>query len=150
MAANAAEHARAICPAKARLVVFPELSLTGSELEAEAVSPTDDWLAPIVEVCAATGSVALVGAPVRGAQGDLHIGMLRVDSAEVEVAYHKNWLGPAEAERFKPGDGPKIIDVDGWRVGLGICNDTGVAEHVSAIAALGIALYIAGLAFLPV
>ncbi len=149
MQANAAEHAKAICAAKARLLVFPELSLTGYELEAEPVSPADDLLAPIVKACAATGSVALVGAPVLGAHGDLHIGMLRVDPSGVEVACHKNWLGPAETGRFKPGAGPRAMDVDGWRVGLGICKDTGVAEHVSAISALGIDLYIAGLAFRP-
>ncbi len=147
--ANAAEHARAIQAARARLLVFPELSLTGYELEAEPVSPTDGLLAPIVKACAATGTVALVGAPVSGAYGDLHIGMLLVDPSGVAVVYHKSWLGPAETGRFKPGDGARAIDVDGWRVGLGICKDTGVGPHVSAISTLGIDLYAAGLAFLP-
>lgn len=135
--------------ARARLVVFPELSLTGYELGAEEVVPSDDSLLPIVQACTATGSIALVGAPVRGAQGALHIGMLRVDSSGVQVAYHKNWLGFGETERFGPGDGPRVVVVDGWRVGLGICKDTGVAEHVAATAALGVDLYVAGLAFFP-
>ncbi|MHB1940600.1 MAG: carbon-nitrogen hydrolase family protein, partial [Candidatus Dormibacteria bacterium] len=124
--ANAAEHARAIQAARDRLLVFPELSLTGYELEAEPVSPTDGLLAPIVKARAATGTVALVGAPVSGAYGDLHIGMPLVDPSGVAVVHHKSWLGPAETGRFKPGDGARAIDVDGWRVGLGICKDTGV------------------------
>jgi len=40
LAWNAIEHARLILTAKARLVVFPELSLTGYELNAEPVAPT--------------------------------------------------------------------------------------------------------------
>src|SRR5689334_22605845 len=80
-------HAAAIREANARLVVFPELSLTGYELEAEA--PED--LSAIVAACAATASIALVGAPVGGS-----IAMLRVDGDGAEVAYRKTFLGGDE------------------------------------------------------
>jgi predicted amidohydrolase len=43
------------------VVVFPELSLTGHELDAAAVDPADDRFAPVIDACAATGSIALVG-----------------------------------------------------------------------------------------
>ncbi len=64
--ANAHAHADAIRAADARVVVFPELSLTGYELDADVVAPDDPGLAPIVEACAACDAVALVGAPVAG------------------------------------------------------------------------------------
>lgn len=108
VAANAVAHADAIRAAKARLVVFPELSLTGYELDAEPV-----------------------------------------DDAGVRVAYRKRWLGGAEPARFTAGDGPVVLAVDGWRVGLGICKDTGVFQHVAGIAALDVDLYAAGLAHRP-
>ncbi len=130
------------------MVVFPELSLTGYELAAAAVSLEDAALSPIVEACAEAGSVALVGAPVEEGD-DAFIAMLRVDAAGVRVAYRKCWLGGVESDRFGCGDGPRVLDVDGWRLGLGICKDTGAAQHVAGTAALGVDAYVAGLVHRP-
>jgi predicted amidohydrolase len=66
VAANAATHAATVRSAGARVVVFPELSLTGYELDAPAIGAEDQRLAPIVDACAETGSLALMGAPVDG------------------------------------------------------------------------------------
>lgn len=149
VAANAAAHARAVLAARARLVVFPELSLTGYELEAGTVGLDDAALEPVVDACAATGAVALVGAPIEDEDGRAFIATLRVDGAGVEVAYRKSWIGEREAVRFTRGDGPMVLEVDGWRVGLGICRDTGAAQHTAGLAALGVDLYVAGLAHRP-
>ena len=65
------------------------------------------------------------------------------------MAYRKRWLGGDEIGRFEPGDPPTAIEVDGLRVGLGICRDTGVDEHVEGVAALGLDLYVAGVCHLP-
>jgi predicted amidohydrolase len=146
--ANALEHAALIRRANARLVVFPELSLTGYELDAAPVAVDDSALAPIVEACAETGAVALVGAPVAAENGKT-IAAVRVDGGGAEVAYRKSHLGGDEPQWFVPGDGPVAIDLDGWRVGLGICRDTGVDVHVAGVAALGIDLYVAGLVHMP-
>ena len=137
--ANARTHAAAIRAARARLVVFPELSLTGYELDADAVDLTT--LHDIVDACAETQAIALVGAPVAGD----HIATLRVDASGAEVVYRKSFLGGDELTRFTPGPGPVAVDVDGWRVGLGICKDTGVAQHVADTAALNVDVYVAGL-----
>jgi predicted amidohydrolase len=145
VAANALAHATAVRAAGTRVVVFPELSLTGYELAAPLLAADDPRLEPLVEACAATGSIALAGAPVDGP----HIGMLRVAGTGVAVAYRKQNLGAAEAERFRPGPCPEVLDVDGWRLGLAICRDTGIAGHAAATAALGIDAYVAGLAHLP-
>lgn len=144
VAANAATHAATIRSAGARLVVFPELSLTGYELDDPAITPDDARLAPIVEACAETGSLALIGAPVHGQDGQVHIGMLAIDGSGARVAYRKMWLGGAEPDRFSPGGAPAVIELDGWRLGLAICKDTGVVQHAADTAALGIDAYVAG------
>jgi len=146
--ANARTHAKAIRTARARLVVFPELSLTWYELDAPPVATDDPALRAIVDACAETGSVALVGAPIEEG-GARFIAAFRVDGDGVTVAYRKSHLGGDELNRFQDGDGPTVLDVDGWRVGLGICKDTGVAEHTTGTAALGVDLYAAGLVHLP-
>lgn len=146
VAANARSHAATVEGAGARVVVFPELSLTGYELDAPTITPEDARLGPLVAACAAAGSVALVGAPVQGEAGRVHIAMLAVDGTGARVVYHKLWLGTAEAGRFTPGDKPAALAVDGWRLGLAICKDTGVAQHAADTAALGIHAYVAGVA----
>jgi predicted amidohydrolase len=149
VAANARAHAEAIREAGCRVVVFPELSLTGYELDADAVALDDDALAPIVEACIAEDAIAFVGAPVAEASGVEHIALLRVDADGVSVAYRKTFLGGAEPERFTPGGGPVATVADGLQVGFGICKDTGVDEHVGAVAALGLDVYLAGVCHLP-
>ncbi|MEU0811082.1 carbon-nitrogen hydrolase family protein [Streptomyces sp. NPDC005970] len=137
--ANAVAHAEAVRAAGARVVVFPEMSLTGYELDAVPVAPDDDRLAPIVAACAEAGTVALVGAPVPGPC----IGMLAVDGEGARVVYGKVYLHHTEAVHFVPGE-PAVIEVDGWRLGLAICRDTGIPEHAARTAALGIDGYVAG------
>ncbi|GAB3841047.1 carbon-nitrogen hydrolase family protein [Micromonospora andamanensis] len=139
--ANVAAHAELVRAAAARVVVFPELSLTGYELDAAAVDPSDSRLAPLVTVCATLGALALVGAPVAGE----HIATLAVDGAGARVAYRKMWLGDVEARRFRPGPAPVVLDVDGWRVGLAICKDTGVEEHAARTCAAGVDVYAASI-----
>ena len=113
------------------------------------MSLEDEALAPIRDACAAVDGVALAGAPVEGADGALHIATLRADAAGIAVAYRKAHLGGDEPARFSPGTGPAALDLDGRRVGLGICKDTGVDRHLADTAALGIDLYVAGLVHLP-
>jgi predicted amidohydrolase len=144
VATNAETHAATVRSARARVVVFPELSLTGYELDAPAVAVDDPRLAPIVEACAEMGSVALVGAPVNGHGDRVHIGMLAVDGRGATVAYRKTWLHGTESDRFAPGE-PGVLEVDGWRLGLAICKDTGIPQHATDTAALGVDAYVVGI-----
>ena len=109
---NATVHARAVRLARTRGVVFPELSLTGYEIEAAAVDPGDRALEPIVRACRENGSVALVGAPVSGRGDQVFIAMLAVDPTGVRVLYRKRWLGGDEGTRFTPGDEPTVFEVE--------------------------------------
>ena len=143
VAANAHAHAELIRTAAARVTVFPELSLTGYELDADVVAVDDARLAPITEACAETGSCALVGAPVASGRGD-HIAVIAVDGTGAAIAYRKMWLSETESRRFIPGERPAVMEIDGWRLGLAICKDTGVPQHASDTTALGIDVYVAG------
>ncbi|MFJ6673729.1 carbon-nitrogen hydrolase family protein [Actinosynnema sp. NPDC091369] len=138
VAANVAAHVRAVRAAGARVVVFPELSLTGYHLDAPVVP--FELVEPLVAACAASGSVAFAGAPVAGP----HIGVLEVSGAGVRVAYRKMWLGGREPARFRPGGAPAVVEVDGARLGLAVCKDTGVPRHAADTAALGVDGYVAG------
>jgi len=143
--ANALTHAEAVERAGARVVVFPELSLTGYEFDGPAVDPHDPRLVPLIEACRAAGATALVGAPVAGAAAGLRtIGILAVDGDGARVAYRKMWLGSAESGCFAPGTQPAVLEVDGWRIGLAVCRDTIIPEHAAATVALGIDVYAAG------
>lgn len=144
VAGNAGRHGEAILAAGADIVVFPELSLTGYELEAAALSASDERLTPIVDACRTTESTALIGAPVGGSSGGRSIGMLVVDAGGAQVAYRKMWLGGDEPAHVVAGDAPAVLDVRGWRVGLAICKDTGVAAHAAATVALGCDVYAGG------
>lgn len=141
---NAQEHAEMVRQSGVRLVVFPELSLTGYHFDAEPVAVNSPELDVIVDACTEEHSIALVGAPVESSAGGKHIAMLRVDASGVSIAYRKRWLGAPERAHFIPGDGPTVLGVDSWRVGLGICKDTGVSAHVKGVAALDVDLYVAG------
>lgn len=98
--------------------------------------------------CASRRAVALVGAPIEH-NSRAFIASLRVEGSGVSIAYRKTHLGGEEPHRFSPGDGPTILDLNGLRVGVGICRDTGTDEHVEGIASLGVDVYAAGLVHLP-
>lgn len=141
--ATVAAHVAVVRAATARVVAFPELSLTGYAVDAPVVDPADPVLEPLVLACVEAGTLALVGAPVASEEGD-HIAVLAVDGGGVAVVYRKVWVDDSEAGRFAPGPGPAVVEVDGWRLGLAVCRDTRFAEHDAATAALGIDVYVAG------
>lgn len=142
---NARRHAALVRRSRARVVAFPELSLSGYEFDAAPLEPSDRRLGPLVEACHDTGAVALAGAPVIGPAGvGRSIGVLAIDGVGMVVAYRKMWLGDAEVSHFVAGVEPVVRSVDGWRLGLAVCKDTGVPAHAAATMALGVDVYVAG------
>lgn len=145
---NVESHAEAVRRANSQLIVFPEMSLTGYAMDAPSIDPSGTALAPLVRACAASNSTALVGAPV-DVGGGRGIGVLAVDAAGAQLAYVKMSLGGAEVENFLPGREPATLVIDGWKIGLGVCKDTRIDDHLEATGALGIDLYAAGLVHTP-
>jgi predicted amidohydrolase len=140
---NARTHADVIRGARARLVVFPELSLTGYNLDAPAIDCEDPRLAPIIAACAEVGAVALVGGPVADPDGREFIATIRVDETGAGVAYRKIHLHPPEDERFAAGDQHVVMPLGGWHLGLAICRDASIPEHAAAVATAGATAYVA-------
>lgn len=150
VARNAMRHAAAVRAAASRVVVFPELSLTGYELQAApAVDPGSSELSALVAACAETDTIALAGAPVHGPDEHTYIATLAVTGCGVQIVYRKMWLGSEERERFHPGLQPAVCDVDGWTLGLAICKDTSITAHTCALSELAIDVYVAGLVMHP-
>lgn len=141
---NASRQAGVVRRAGARLVVFPELSLTGYDLAAPAVAADDARLDPIRAACDSADAIALVGAPVREGDGREYIAMLAITGESTTVAYRKMHLHGEEVRRFTPGEKPEVLEIDGWRLGLAICRDAAVPQHAADTAALTIDAYVAG------
>ncbi|QMU78737.1 carbon-nitrogen hydrolase family protein [Streptacidiphilus sp. PB12-B1b] len=156
-AATAAALLRRAADRGADLVVLPELFLTGYELPAVAADP--DRLAPAADdprldalaaACAQTRTAVVVGTPARDADtGALHISALVLDRTGRPAArYDKQHATPAErAAGFAPGSRGCTLTLDGWRLGLGICWDSGFPEHARAAALDGCDAYLVGAMF---
>ncbi|THJ08678.1 carbon-nitrogen hydrolase family protein [Nocardioides sp.] len=150
--ANVRDHARTVQRAGAsgaRLCVFPELSLTGYELAAIAKAPglmavtsDDGRLDPIRDACSATGVTALVGAPLRTPKG-LQLATLVIGpTGDHGDSYGKMHLHGAERDIFVPGREHRILELDGWRLGLAVCYDAAVPEHADEVHAAGADAYV--------
>ncbi|WP_239091060.1 carbon-nitrogen hydrolase family protein [Asanoa iriomotensis] len=154
VAANAATAADLVRRAEgAAVLVLPELFLTGYDLGAvrsHALSPGDPRLEPLSKACAETGTALVVGAPVV-ADGRAHISALVFDrSGALAGRYDKQCATPTErAAGVAPGARGCTIEVDGWRLGLGICADTGFPGHAHAAALDGCHAYVVGALFSP-
>ncbi len=154
-AAAAAVRIREAADRGARVVVFPEKFLSGYEPDliradpqACAVREDDPRLAPIARACRATATTAVVGAAVGGALGDLTVSALVIGpDGEPVTRYDKQHLFKSERDLYHPGSIARTLDVDGWKLALGICYDSGFPEHARAAALSGAHAYLVGALF---
>ena len=144
IAGNTARMIDAIARARdelgARLVVFPELSLTGYPPEDLLFRP---GLYRRVEralrrLCAAADGIAvLVGHPSQDDDQTFNSASLFDGQALIET-YHKqrlpNYAVFDEKRYFTPGDAPCVVALDGLRIGLSICED--IWDPATAVAAM--------------
>ena len=114
--------------AGAQLVVFPEQTLTGYPaedlwLKKHFLDAADRALAEVADDV--EGIVALVGFPER--EGATYNSVAVVADREVRAVYRKvllpNYSVFDERRYFEPGHTPALIEVDGARIGLTICED---------------------------
>ncbi|MDH6141187.1 putative amidohydrolase [Kitasatospora sp. GP30] len=139
----------------ARLVVFAEKFLTGYEPELIAADPVrhavtedDPRLAPITEACRRTGTAAVLGAATRDAAGVLRISALVFGpEGTLLTRYDKQHQFGVEPKIFAAGEAGCTLELDGWRLGLGICYDSGFPEHARAAALDGCHAYLVGALF---
>jgi NAD+ synthase (glutamine-hydrolysing) len=121
----------------AQLVLTPELALTGYPPEDLLLRPSFaaasrealEALAPDV-----TEGVAIVGFVDH--TEDCRNAAAVIADGRVQAVYHKRFLPNYgvfdEARYFRAGDGPIVLDVDGARVGIVICEDIWYPAPVAA------------------
>jgi 5-aminopentanamidase len=138
----------------AAVVLTPEKVLSGYEPDLIGIDPAryavtaaDPRLKPIAEACVAAGVTAVVGAATR-VDGALRISVLVLNGTGAEAArYDKRHLFESEQFRFVAGKSDLLLDVDGWRLGLGICFDSGFPEHARGLVDRGAHAYLVGALF---
>jgi len=143
------------------VVVLPELFLSAYHPPTIAAHPSVDLAAdhagsiqdprldPLRVAARDHRAVVVVGSPVRHADGARTCSAVVIDRAgEATAAYDKQMLwGIEEKAIFSPGTRGATITVDGWRIGLGICNDGCFPEHARAAALAGAHAYVAPSAY---
>jgi predicted amidohydrolase len=153
-AATAAGLVESATRSGARLVVLPELFLTGYDPAGWSTvrcleDPYDGRLDPVREASAAHRAVVVVGAALRRPAlvpdaAPSHTVTLLVfePHGETTAPYDKQHLFDAEREFFVPGGHGASLVLDDWEIGLGICHDSCFPEHAVAAAADGADAYL--------
>jgi predicted amidohydrolase len=156
--------ARAAAEEQAQILVFPELSLTGYELELAtklAFSEDDPRLVPLVESATSHRMTLVVGAPVRiGTR--LHIGAFIINPDRTVDLYTKHHLGafpasvspdgivpPAEASVFCPGNHNPLVRCGDSIAAVAVCADASRASHPQHAADRGAKTYLASTFIIP-
>jgi predicted amidohydrolase len=167
VAANIDQHLRLVqlaADGQAQVVVFPELSLTGYELDLGdtlAFEEGDRRLEPLIDAAVTSSMTLVVGAPVR-LDARLHIGALIVAPTRAVAIYTKHHLGefsssasgdgvvpPAERTFFQPGDRNPLVHFGGTTAAVAVCADTGRPSHPQQAADRGATTYLASMFVIP-
>jgi len=165
--ANVEQHVRLVHAAaeeQAQVLVFPELSLTGYELDLAnelAFSERDPRLAPLVELASSYRMTLIVGAPVRiGSR--LYLGAFIVSSDGAVDLYTKHHLGAfpssaspdgtvpaAEGTVFHPGNRNPLLRFGDNTAAVAVCADTSRPSHPKEAAERGARTYLASTFIIP-
>jgi predicted amidohydrolase len=147
--ARAAERTIAMAADRgAELTAFPELSLTGYELDGIVRTP-DAWLRPddarldgIRKICTATRTAAILGAPWRDADAQPRLAAIIITPDGEWHASPKQYLHGRESDVFVGSSPAPGFMVGDWRVAVGVCFDVAHPAHAAAAAAEGADLYV--------
>jgi predicted amidohydrolase len=131
----------------ARVVVLPELFLTGYAMPPSTLSVDDPRLAPLERAASEAGALVLAGAAVDSGTARPFISTVLFGGGTPQRAYNKMHLSGQEVTYFQAGKQPVMLEVDGWKLGLSICYDGSFAEHARAYAVAGADAYVASIAF---
>lgn len=126
-----------------RLLVCPELTLTGYDLGAvarEVAEPAGGAMAEAVAGIARVRGLAIAWSWPERAGDDVFIAAEIVDRDGTVLVRHRkaHLYGDAEAAAYTPGAGaPAVAEIDGLRVGLLVCYDVEFPEQVRLLALAG-------------
>ena len=141
------EFARKAAEQSAQLLVFPELSLTGYELDiarAQAISTASPRLDALRNFAVEASMTIVAGAPVLHESGDLHIGAFIFKPDGAISTYSKQHVHESEQHVFTSGPGAPPFRVGDATVALAICADASHSQHAATAASHGASIYAVG------
>lgn len=142
------EYIRAAQQAGVDLLLFPELSLMGYELEqlqACALVPDDSRLLALRALVESTGVCVVLGSALRNGAEKPRIGAVTFFPDGSYAAYGKRHLHAGEELVATPGTSTsQVFSCRDERVGMAICADISHPEHAVQAANAGATLYLAG------
>ena len=148
---NIERHAQAVALAAkhhVNLLIFPELSLTGYELELArklGLTLQDPRLEVLRTQAKRYNMTIVVGAPLGCSDGDaLYIGAVVFSPDGTLYSYTKQYLHGEEPDFFVPGQGGPQLNVGEKTLGLAICADIAEPSHPKYAADHGADIYGAG------
>lgn len=129
----------------ARLLVTPEMFLSGYDIGPEAVrrlaQPADgDWAARIAGIAWEHGIALLYGYPERGADGALYNAVQLIDARGERLGHYRktHLFGGLDRGMFSAGeDLSPLVELEGWKLGLLVCYDVEFPENVRRLALAG-------------
>lgn len=134
-----------------KLVVFPELFLTGQEPDLARLDPSlhaihekDARLDPIVAACDRTGVAAVIGAATHERANLYKSSLVFSASGELWATYHKQHMSADEVDVYERGDHAYVLHWGEWKFGLGISRDAAFPEHAKAAAGTECHAYLVG------
>lgn len=133
---NLDDHLRLMRIAQARgvrLLVFPELSLTGYEPTAAAAlaQPADTpLLQPLRQLAEQARMTTVVGLPLRSPKHAKPLIAALILGADGSLGvYAKQHLHAGEERHFSAGDGGPLLEIDGLPMALAVCADFSQPSH---------------------
>jgi predicted amidohydrolase len=147
---NVAEHLRIGALAArhgVQLLVFPELSLTGYELDlarANAIRPDNPVLTPLHDLAEREQMTVVAGAPLLNDKHELHIAALAFQPDRSLSVYTKEYVHESESGVFTSGPGGPTLTVEQATIALSICADASHPKHAARAAECGAHVYAVG------
>jgi predicted amidohydrolase len=145
---NVARHLRLVSAAASHgvdLLVFPELSLTGYELDlgpSLQMRADDARLEPLRHAAREHRMHLMVSAPWISGRGRPYLGAFLI-GPDATIGYAKIYVHESEAPYFMRGSEHRVVTVADVPIGLAICADTSHPVHAGAAAGCGSRLYAA-------
>ncbi len=129
--------------AKGKVVIFPELALTGYNFSLKAFSQKviENVLLEIKKQAEANKKLILIGAPFYE-ESKIYNAIYSISSQGIDVCAEKFLLFPEIDELFYPGRKRKIIEVDGFKIGIIVCFELRSPEIARALTKEGIDLLV--------
>lgn len=147
-----ADMVRAASKHDAKVIVFPELSLTGYEptvAETLATTADDDFLRPLQQLSNQLHVTIVAGCPIRSPEFKPYLGAFILRAERPVEIYRKRFLHGDEERHFIPFDDVVTCESHDELIGIAICADISNEQHPADVAARRATAYAAGVAMTP-